>query len=241
MSTALAIVFTLVLVAGVPALSYSTARSHEIRNLPRLDVYASAVLSQWLLALVGLGVVWLVAPKVFLTSFAAIPLGPMAEWTGGIAFGALLALGVVVWCERRGWLPREPELVYLLIPETPREKLWAALVVAPTAAYCEEFLYRGYLLAQLHEWCHSFLWAWIASSVAFGLAHCYQRWSGMTRASLLGALLACPVMRWGSLYPSMLAHWIIDAAALLWLGSWMAGTANPEPQARSPESKPPAA
>jgi len=65
------------------------------------------------------------------------------------------------------------------------------------------------------------LWAWLASSVAFGLAHCYQGWSGMIRAGLLGALLAYPVVRYGSLYPSMLAHWMIDTGALLWLGSWM--------------------
>ena len=43
----------------------------------------------------------------------------------------------------------------------------------------------------------------------------------MIRAGLLGALLAYPVVRWGNLYPAMLAHWLIDTVALLWLGSWM--------------------
>ena len=40
----------------------------------------------------------------------------------------------------------------------------------------------------------------------------------MVRASLLGALLAYPVIHFGSLYPSMLAHGLIDAVALAWLG-----------------------
>jgi membrane protease YdiL (CAAX protease family) len=40
----------------------------------------------------------------------------------------------------------------------------------------------------------------------------------MVRASLLGALLAYPVIHFGSLYPSMLAHGLIDALALVWLG-----------------------
>jgi membrane protease YdiL (CAAX protease family) len=128
---------------------------------------------------------------------------------------------LVTLCEGRGWLPRESDLVYLLIPETPREKLWAALILAPTAAFCEEFLFRGYLLTQLHAWLHSLLWAWVVSSVAFGLAHFYQGWSGMVRAGLLGALLAYSVVRWGTLYPAMLAHWIIDTVAFLWLGPWM--------------------
>jgi membrane protease YdiL (CAAX protease family) len=220
-TTLIAILFTLVLVVGVPALSYSTAGKSEIRTLPRLHLYLSAVFSQWLLTLVGLGVVFLIAPKVFVRGFAAMPWRPALEWGAGIAAVALLGLGLVIWCERRGWLPRESELVYLLIPETPREKLWAVLIVAPTAAFCEEFLFRGYLLTQMHDWLHSLLWAWVVSSVAFGLAHCYQGWSGMTRAGLLGALLAYPVVRFGSLYPAMLAHWMIDTVALVWLGHWM--------------------
>ncbi len=220
-TTLIAILFTLVLVVGVPALSYFTSRNSEIRKMPRLGLYHSAVFSQWLITVVALGVVFLIARKVFVKGFAALPLTPTLEWGAGIAVAALLALSLVILCERRGWLPRECDLVYLLIPETPREKLWAVLIVAPTAAFCEEFLFRGYLLTQMHDWLHSLLWAWVVSSVAFGLAHFYQGWSGMIRAGLLGALLAYPVVRWGSLYPAMLAHWMIDTVALLWLGPWM--------------------
>ena len=165
-----------------------------------------------------------------------MPLVPCLAWGFGIAGPALLGLVLVIWCERRGWLPREPELVYLLMPQTPREKMWAVLIVSPTAAFCEEFLFRGFLLAQLHDWLHSLMWAWIATSVAFGLAHCYQGWSGSIRAGLLGALLAYPVVRWGSLYPAMLAHWLIDAVALLWLGAWMVARESSELGVRSSES-----
>jgi membrane protease YdiL (CAAX protease family) len=220
-TTLIAILLTLVLVAGVPALSYATAHNSEIRKLPRLNLYLSAVFSQWLLAVAALGLVFLIAPKVFVKGFGPMPLRPALVWSAGIAVVALLGLGLAIWCERRGWLPRESDLVYLLIPETSREKLWAVLIVAPTAAFCEEFLFRGYLLTQMQDWLHSLWWAWVVSSLAFGLAHCYQGWSGMTRAGLLGALLAYPVVRFGSLYPAMLAHWMIDTAALVWLGPWM--------------------
>jgi uncharacterized protein len=223
-TTLIAVAFTLVLVAGVPALSYSTARNREIGNMPRLALYLSAVFSQWLLTVVGLGVVYLIARKVFVQGFAAMPLGPALEWGAGIAVASVVALGLVIWCESRGWLPRESNLVYLLIPETSRERLWCVLILAPTAAFCEEFLFRGYLLTQLHDWLHSLWWAWAVSCIAFGLAHSYQGWSGMTRAGLLGALLAYPVVRWGSLYPAILAHWLIDVVALLWLGPWMRRT-----------------
>jgi membrane protease YdiL (CAAX protease family) len=216
-----AVIFTLALVAGLPALSYATARNREIRSLPRQGLYFSAVFSQWLLTAVAVGVVLLIAPKVIVIGFAVMPLRAALGWGAGIAAAALLGLSLVLEWERRGWLPHESDLVYRLIPETAREKLWAALIVAPTAAFCEEFLYRGYLLAQMRDWLHSLGWAWVVASVAFGLAHFYQGWSGMVRAGLLGALLAWPVARWGSLYPAILAHWMIDTVSLLWLSRWM--------------------
>jgi membrane protease YdiL (CAAX protease family) len=235
-STLIAVVFTLILVVGVPLLSLSNAGNSQIRNLPRLDLYLSAIFSQWVLTLVGWGVVFLVARKVLRQGFGAMPLVPLLEWGVGIAAASILALILVIWCERRGWLPPEPELVYLLIPKTPREKVWAALIVSPTAAFCEEFLFRGFLLTQFHDWLHSLLWAWIVTSAAFGVAHFYQGWSGAIRAGLLGALLAYPVMQWGSLYPAMLAHWLIDTVALLWLGAWMVDRISPESEVRGPES-----
>jgi hypothetical protein len=220
-TTLLAVLFTGLLVVGVPAVSYWTARNPQVREVPRLGLYMSAVFSQWVLAAVGFGVVYLVARRVYRQGFAALPLVEVLRWGVSIALVSIFALSLVILAEERGWLPREPELVYLLIPETTHEKIWSVLILAPTAAFCEEFLFRGYLLMQLNDWLHSMGWAWVVCSVAFGLAHFYQGWSGMTRAGLLGALLAYPVTRLGNLYPSMLAHWLIDAVALAWLGPWL--------------------
>jgi len=220
-TTFIAVAFTALLVVGVPVLSYSTARNHQIREIPRLALYMSAIFSQWLVTVVGLGVVFLVARRVFQQGFAALPLLDVLRWGVGIALISILTLSLVIVCEERGWLPRESELVYLLIPETTREKIWSVLILAPTAAFCEEFLFRGYLLLQLSDWFHSIFWAWVLCSVAFGLAHFYQGWGGMTRAGLLGALLAYPVVRLGNLYPSMLAHWLIDAVVLACLAPWL--------------------
>lgn len=236
-TTLIAVLFTLILVAAVPALSYSTARNPDIPRLPRLDLYLSAILSQWVLTVAGLGIVFVVERKVFMKGFGAMPFVPCLEWGTGIAAIALLGLILVIGCERRGWLPPESGLVHLLIPQTPREKIWAALIISPTAAFCEEFLFRGFLLTQMQDWFHSLMWAWVVSSVAFGLAHCYQGGSGMIRAGLLGALLAYPVVRWGSLYPAMLAHWTIDTVALLWLGPWMVGNQRAVSDVRSPKSE----
>jgi uncharacterized protein len=220
-TTLIAVLFTALLVVGVPALSYSTARNRQIREMPRLALYMSAIFSQWLLTVVGVGVVLLVDRRVFQQGFAAFPLFDVLGWAVSISLISILALSLVIFCEERGWLPRESELVYMLIPETRRERIWSIFILAPTAAFCEEFLFRGYLLMQLNYWLHSVSWAWVLCSVAFGLAHFYQGWSGMTRAGLLGALLAYPVVRLGNLYPSMLAHWLIDAVVLAWLARWL--------------------
>lgn len=210
--------FVLLLMAGVPALSYATARRPEVRRIPRPDLYLSAVISQWVLAAVGVVVVIAGGPGFQAIGFRGVSLGRLLLWVGLLAGVSVLGLGLVVTLERRGWWPLEPELVLLLLPATRREKVLAVFMVAPTAALCEEFLYRGYLLTQLSRCLGGSLWAWVISSLAFGMAHAYQGLNGMARASLLGALLAYPVLSLGSLYPSIAAHWLIDAVALAWLG-----------------------
>ena len=210
--------FVLLLVAGVPTLSYVTARRPEIPLLPRLDLYLSAALSQWLLAALGVLVMVTTGPGFRASGFRAVAAEPFVSWVLILALVSLAALGLVVFLERFGWFPEEPELVRRLMPETRREKLLAVLLLAPTAALCEEFIYRGYLLHQLSLWLDPVPWAWVGSSVAFGMAHAYQGFNGMARAALLGGLLALPVIRLESLYPSMAAHFLIDAVALVWLG-----------------------
>lgn len=216
-----AIVFVVFLLFGVPILSSLTARDVCLRFVPRLVLYYSAVLSEWLLAALGLLVVLTSSLRLADTGFRTVSAASCLRWTGWLTAVAFAVLGLLLALERRGWWPDETPLVYLLVPETRREKLWAALAVAPTAALTEEFLYRGFLLVQLTRWLHSADWGWALSSAAFGLAHAYQGVSGMARAAFLGALLAYPVLRLGSLYPSMAAHLLLDALALVWLGPKM--------------------
>jgi membrane protease YdiL (CAAX protease family) len=210
--------FVLLLVAGVPLLSRATARRPELRMIPRPDLYLSAMVSQWILTAVGVVVVLLAGPGFRAIGFRGIMLRDFLFWLGLVAGVSVLGLGLLLVLEHRGWWPPEPDLVLLLMPETRREKLLAVLVVAPSAALCEEFLYRGYLLTQLSVWLGGNLWAWAISSLAFGLAHAYQGSNGMARAALLGGLLAFPVLSSGSIFPSVAAHFLIDAIAMAWLG-----------------------
>jgi CAAX protease family protein len=218
LSKLLGILFVLILMIGVPILSYLTARDPRLRQAPRTALYFSAVVSQWALAVLGVGLIFATGLSFSSVGFRPAPLIALVRWTALLVAVSLAAMGLSILLERLGWWPGESELVRLLMPETPREKLWAISIVAPTAAFCEEFLYRGVLLVLLIQWLHSTPWAWLISSVAFGLAHVYQGPSGMLRAAALGGLLAYPVLHLGSIYPSMAAHFTVDAVALAWLG-----------------------
>jgi membrane protease YdiL (CAAX protease family) len=216
--TLVQIIFSLFLIAGVPVLSWHSARPSLLRGIPKTALYFSALVSQWVLAAIGAVVVIVTWPSWSMAGFRLVAFSGFLRWTLLLTVASVLGLGFFLLLEHRGWWPEESEVVRLLLPESTREKLWALFGLAPTAGLCEEFLYRGFLLAEASGWLHSVFWGVVVSSVAFGLAHLYQGVNGMFRAALLGALLAYPVVQVGSLYPSMAAHFLIDATALLWLG-----------------------
>jgi membrane protease YdiL (CAAX protease family) len=213
--------FLTLVVVGIPLISWMTARDPQIRTLPRRSLYLSAALSEWIfaaLAIIAAKVAGLEMPDV---GFRALAVEPFAGWTATLVAISAAGLGGLWLLEQRGWWPDEPELVYVLLPRTASEKAWALLLVAPTAALAEEFLFRGYVLAVMARLFHSEAWAWGLQSAAFGLAHGYQRPHGAIRAAALGLLLAWPVVRTGNLYPSIVAHFLIDATAFAWLGPRM--------------------
>jgi uncharacterized protein len=218
LSNILRVSFVLFLIALVPVLSYRTARPSRIRLIPRPALYISAVLSQLLLGALGGVVAWATLPGPSSIGLRAIPAAGLLKWTALLTLVSFGGIGVMALLERAGWWPEESEITRLLLPDTMREKLLAVLLVAPSAGFCEELLYRGYLLPQLSRYFSSTSWAWVASSAAFGLAHSYQGISGVLQAGLLGALLAYPMVKTGSVYPAMAAHFLIDAVLLAWLG-----------------------
>jgi uncharacterized protein len=225
--------FMLSLVAGIPVLSLLTARPERLRQVPRAALYISAVLSQWLLAALGGVVVWATLPGLQAAGFRAISSAAFLSWSFLATAACFAAIGVMALLENLGWWPPEPETSRILLPETRREKILAVLLVAPSAGFCEEFLYRGYLMPQLSRYPSSVFWGWLVSSVGFALAHSYQGLSGILQAAVLGGLLAYPVVRLGSVYPSMTAHAIIDALLLVWLGRKLLRP-TPDPEQSAP-------
>lgn len=82
----------------------------------------------------------------------------------------------------------------------------------------EEVFARGLLLDR----CRSLLrgtWAPVlASSLLFGLGHLYQGWIGVAQTTLIGVVLALAVIRWGTLWPAIIAHALLDISSMLFVG-----------------------
>lgn len=84
------------------------------------------------------------------------------------------------------------------------------IVLAATAGFCEEVMFRGYFMTQLRAWTSSAIVAVVAQAIVFGAAHAYQGgrliWVIMTYGLLFG------ILAWWrrSLRPGMMAHAMQD-------------------------------
>lgn len=99
-----------------------------------------------------------------------------------------------------------------LLAELPFSGLVAMLMFV---GVYEELAARGFLLTR----CRIGLagsWAPIlVSSLLFGLGHMYQGLIGVIQTTLIGIILATFTVRWGTLWPAILAHTALDTLSIL--------------------------
>jgi len=206
---------TVLVLALVAAVSVLGAVEHGMpdAHIPGLDLRLSSYLSILVLEWVLAALVWLGLRGSGLTIGALVK----GSWRGpgalakdiGLAvaftvFAVLLTNGLMYL------MGFHNDVLVRVVPKTWFELgMWMAMAVS--AAFCEELVFRGYLLRQFSAWTGS-AWAGVVlQGVAFGLAHGYYGGAMMVimvHGSLLGALA-----RWRrSLRPGMLAHGLQDGA-----------------------------
>jgi CAAX protease family protein len=97
-----------------------------------------------------------------------------------------------------------------LVPVTPRERLVFA-AVAISAGICEEIVFRGWLLATLHGTVglHGTALILVAAAM-FGLAHTYQRITGVLLTGIVGAVFCVLYVAAGSLLVPIALHILMD-------------------------------
>jgi len=152
-------------------------------------------------------------------------------WTSITLF--LLLAAYHVWAivslvrsaEARASLRRQVGPLTAITPHT-RTELYGFSAMSLTAGFCEEFLYRGYFICVCSPW----LGWWGAAALSllfFAIGHLYQGWNGVLRTGIVGAFFTLVVSIFGSLWPAIALHALIDVGAGVM--SWLAqreGTAD---------------
>ena len=144
-------------------------------------------------------------------------------WRLALGFGLPLVYGVLVTLQGRALSAKPRALAKLraklqplraLIPHTPGEfRRFVALCF--TAGFCEELLYRGYLVWALRPAIGLYPAA-AASMVMFGFAHAYQGAKFGLRAFYAGVAMGVFALVTRSVVPGMVLHALVDLA-----GGWI--------------------
>lgn len=232
-----AVVVAAYLVVGEPVVGHVLHRRFEgrLRTDPgaRRSFYARLLVLEWGLAVLAL-VVWLAAPGV---DAGAVGLRWPQSWPGPLTAAAtVLVLGFVVVSTRAlrsGALARataeqvrrpgegrhsEPAVhaTLALLPRTTAERRLFT-VVGVTAGVCEEWLYRGFLLAVVAAVGGGLPTPVLVvlGAVAFGLAHAYQGVAGIVTTGVLGGVMAALYLGTGSLLLPVVLHALVDLRFLL--------------------------
>jgi membrane protease YdiL (CAAX protease family) len=93
-------------------------------------------------------------------------------------------------------------------PHTRAEFAWW-MALSVSAGFCEEFIFRGYLIWLLQP----MLGVWFAAAAAlilFAVAHAYQGATGVVAAGIVGGLFTLIVLVLGSLVSAIAVHMLVD-------------------------------
>ncbi|MBN2243478.1 MAG: CPBP family intramembrane metalloprotease, partial [Acidobacteria bacterium] len=95
----------------------------------------------------------------------------------------------------------------------PKCKLIFARTLSLTAGFCEEVLYRGFLMWYAMTWLPGAA-AVLVSAVLFGAAHLYLGWGvGVLRATIMGGVLGAAYLLTGTLWVPIVLHAAVDVTS----------------------------
>lgn len=155
----------------------------------------------------------------------------LGVWRTGTVASWAIALGItaISIASNLRFFPRMHIPIYYAF--SPRGfHLFTALLVGVTAGFCEEVLYRAFLMTEFARAGYGRTAQVLVPALVFGLTHAgylmnvgFLPWLGiMLPTALVGAI-------WGisylvgkhSLVPAMVGHFLNDATALHWIGYFM--------------------
>ncbi|HXX17635.1 MAG TPA: CPBP family intramembrane glutamic endopeptidase [Candidatus Eremiobacteraceae bacterium] len=185
-----------------------------------LQVYLWNILSVWTLAAVA---AWLVYRHGLSLSDFGQTFGTYPRTLIACAVLVVLVAALVLVNKLQKRKPSPEKMAELtakvrkLLPVTRTERI-AAIFLALSAGFGEEFLYRGWLLTVTGQALHSVWVGLIVSSILFGFAHLYQGRNGMLSTGCLGLVFGLIYIASASLLPGQILHAALDLQNLLSLG-----------------------
>jgi hypothetical protein len=118
---------------------------------------------------------------------------------------ALIVLAGIGLALKAAGLSAPQKTLMGIAPQTPMEVLlW--MVLSCSAGFCEEFVFRGYLLRQFSSLGAGIGIGVLCSSLMFGISHGYEGAAGMIAITAYGAMFCILALVRRSLRPGMIAH-----------------------------------
>ncbi len=187
----------------------------ETTKPDRLRLYASTVVSQWLAVAI---IFWRARAHGIRPAQLGLAVPHVAVViVVTVVFSALVLTNQLVSLRRLATQPLEAQgamvqLATRIFPQDDVERV-AFVGVVLTVAFCEEFIYRGFVQTILQQWAHLAFFGILAASAMFGLAHLYQGRRGILSTFIVGVCFS--TIRWwtGSLLPPVVSHFVADIVA----------------------------
>jgi membrane protease YdiL (CAAX protease family) len=186
-------------------------RSEADAARPRLWLWRSWMILLWTLVATGV-VLWVYTGRNWDALKFVWPQG----WRLWIAIGLVLALAItqsrtairIARSNRSKRIKIAFPAAEKLSPRTGSEMGWF-VALSLTAGFCEEFIFRGYLIWAFQPLFG--LWGAAAFSVVvFAFAHAYQGPKGILSTGFVGLLFTLVVLITGSLWPAIALHALVD-------------------------------
>lgn len=188
----------------------------------RKRLWIGAIGYLWALVAVG-AALWVANGR----SWASLGFSAPDGWRLWVAVGLVL-LVVAYFVQATAAVARDPQArtkvrqqfsgaIADLMPHSRSELYWFG-GVALTAGFCEEFLFRGFLIWALAPWLG--WWGAAALSVLlFAAGHAYQGRAGVLRTGIVGSFFTLVVAIFDSLWPAIALHSLVDLGSgiMAWL------------------------
>jgi membrane protease YdiL (CAAX protease family) len=187
----------------------------------RRSLWTWGIVGGWTLVAIG-AALWIARDRPWKSLGLTVPDG-WRLWTSiGLflllaAYHLLAVASLARSSEARASLRGQFGTLTALLPHT-RTELYRFGGVSLTAGFSEEFLYRGYFVWAFSPW----LGWWGAAALSlpfFAVGHLYQGWKGVLRTGVVGALYTGVVALFGSLWPAIALHALLDlgSGTMAWL------------------------